>query len=94
METTIFIIRPPCLNFAVYTVHMRSYMIPSRSMGSCSNACGFYLSTRVYECVGVYGLIVILWSVVKVLFPSLNSLQSFCDGMGSGEGPPPPSAVW
>jgi len=27
-------LRPPCLNFAVYTVHMRSYMLPSRSMGS------------------------------------------------------------
>jgi len=30
-------IRPPCLNFAIYTVHMRSYMLPSRSMGSWQN---------------------------------------------------------
>ena len=50
------------------------------------------LCTSVCRCV--CGLIVILWSVVKVLFPSLPSLQSFCEGMGSGEGSPPPSAVW
>ena len=34
METTIIIIHPPSSNFAVYTVHMRSYMLPSRPMGS------------------------------------------------------------
>ena len=34
METTIFVVHLPCLNFAVYTVHMQCYMLPSHPMGS------------------------------------------------------------
>jgi len=29
METN-FIMHPPCLNFTIYTVHARSYMLPVR----------------------------------------------------------------
>ena len=52
MENTIFIIHPPFLNFAVYTVHMQSYMLPSHSMGSWS--CNSYMCVCLPTCVHAF----------------------------------------